>query len=59
MGLTYVDGHVRGMEGQEETLRFLVDSGAYYSLLPVSTWQSLGLKPYREERFSSGRRNGR
>lgn len=51
MGLTHVEGHVRGMEGQEETLWFLVDSGTYYSLLPLPTWQSLGLKPYREERF--------
>ena len=51
MGLTYVEGHVRGDEGQEETLRFLVDSGAFYSLLPRQTWQSLGLEPYREERF--------
>ena len=51
MGLTYVDGYVRGGEGQEETLRFLVDSGAYYSLLPAEAWQSLGLEPYREEQF--------
>ena len=52
MGLTYVEGRVKGVEGQEEeTLRFLVDSGAYYSLLPLQTWQSLGLEPYREERF--------
>ena len=51
MGLTYVDGYVKGDGGQEETLRFLVDSGAYYSLLPVETWQSLGLEAYREEQF--------
>jgi len=51
MGLTFVEGQARGDEGQSETLEFLVDSGAQYSLLPSDTWQSLGLKPYRAERF--------
>ena len=51
MGLTYVEGQARGTEGQQETLEFLVDSGAVYSLLPQAVWQSLGLQPYREERF--------
>ena len=51
MGLTYLEGQVRGLGEPEETLRFLVDSGVSYSLLPVETWQSLGLEPYREERF--------
>ena len=52
MGLTFVEGRVRAAANeQEETIRFLVDSGACYSLLPLQTWQSLGLEPYREERF--------
>lgn len=51
MGLTYIEGQVRGAEGQEETFEFLVDSGAYYSLLPYEKWQPLGLRPHREERF--------
>ena len=51
MGLTFVEGQARGTEGQAETLEFLVDSGAVYSLLPQETWQSLGLRAYREERF--------
>ena len=30
----------------------LVDSGATYSLLPMSTWQTIGLEPTREQDFS-------
>ena len=52
MGLTFVEGQARGAEGQEATLEFLVDSGAIYSLLPTDTWQSLGLRPFRQERFA-------
>ena len=37
MGLTYIQGQVKGDEGQEETLEFLVDSGVAYSLLPSET----------------------
>ena len=51
MGITYIRGTVRGPAGQEETLEFLVDSGAMYSLLPTATWQAIGLEPRREERF--------
>ena len=43
MGITYVDGIARGAEGQEQAVRFLVDSGARYTLLPKLVWQSLGL----------------
>ena len=38
-------------DGREQTVNFLVDSGAAYSLLPYEVWQSLGLSPFREERF--------
>ncbi len=51
MGLTFIEGQVRGPEGREETVNFLVDSGAGYSLLPYAVWQSLGLEPTREEQF--------
>ncbi len=51
MGITFIEGQARGSEGQEEVVNFLVDSGAAYSLLPIKVWQSLGLEPYREERF--------
>ena len=52
MGITYIDGTVRGSEGNEETLSFLVDSGATYSLLPAPVWESIGLVPSREQSFT-------
>ena len=51
MGLTYVDGIARGAGGQEESVRFMVDSGAKYTLLPREVWQSLQLQPSREMTF--------
>ena len=52
MGITYIDGTVRGPTGIEEEVRFLVDSGATYTLLPTSVWESLGLEATREETFT-------
>ena len=52
MGMTYIDGVVRGPEGREETVRFLVDSGAGYSLLPGPVWKAIGLEPIREQLFN-------
>ena len=52
MGITYVDGTARGPTGKEEPVRFLVDSGATYSLLPTPVWESLGLEPTREQTFT-------
>ena len=51
MGVTYIDGEVRSSNGKTETVHFLVDSGAVYSLLPETTWQALGLKPKRKATF--------
>jgi predicted aspartyl protease len=47
MGVTYVDATVRGPNGALALVRFLVDSGATYSLLPSDVWASLGLTPNR------------
>jgi predicted aspartyl protease len=52
MGVTYIDGVARGPTGKEEPVRFLVDSGATYSLLPNSVWEALGLEPTRELTFT-------
>ena len=52
MGITYIDGTARGPTGTEEPVRFLVDSGATYSLLPTPIWESLGLEPTREQTFT-------
>ena len=34
MGLTHIEGTVAGPAGKEATLKFLVDSGATYTVLP-------------------------
>ena len=52
MGLTYVDGVARGPSGGEASVRFLVDSGATYSLLPTPVWEDIGLEPMREMTFT-------
>ena len=51
MGISYVEGTVRGPGGREERVRFLIDSGATYSLLPEPVWKAIGLTPKREMRF--------
>ena len=53
VGLTYVDGFVRapGRRGRARRVRFLVDSGAVYSVLRRKEWKALGLTPERELDF--------
>jgi predicted aspartyl protease len=51
MGITYVEGTVSG-PGGGQVLRFLVDSGTSYTLLPKSTWEAIGLEPQRSMEFS-------
>ena len=45
MGVTYIEGVVTGLTGKQATVRFLVDSGATYTLLPHEGWQAIGLSP--------------
>ena len=52
MGITYVEGWVEGEQGKKESAKFLVDSGATYTLLPKKVWRSIGLKPKRTMQFS-------
>jgi clan AA aspartic protease len=51
VGISYVQGIVRGPSGAEATVRFLIDSGATYSLLPEPVWHAIGLAPKREMEF--------
>ena len=52
MGITYIEGRVvRGPTGKEKQVRFLIDSGATYSLLPQKVWRTIGLSPKREHAF--------
>src|SRR2546426_2850656 len=52
MGLTYIEGQVRGKKKKTATVRFLVDSGAVYTLLPDKAWQAIGLAPKRTLTFT-------
>ena len=47
MGVVYVDAEVGTESGASRTVRFLVDSGAAYSVLPSEVWRDLGLRPSR------------
>ncbi|MBM4066291.1 MAG: aspartyl protease [Planctomycetes bacterium] len=51
MGITYIDGEVEGVTGKE-AVRFLIDSGATYSLLPLNVWNKIGLKAKRTLEFT-------
>ncbi len=51
MGLTHIDGVVTGPTGETRSVRFLVDSGAKYSLLPHDVWRAIGLTPMRRLAF--------
>ena len=53
MGLTYVEGRLRapGRRQRPRRVRFLVDSGAVYSVLRQRDWRALGLTPERELEF--------
>lgn len=52
MGVTYVQGQIKGPSGKQETLEFLIDSGVTYSLLPKKIWEAIGLKPQRRVSFT-------
>jgi clan AA aspartic protease len=52
MVTTYVKAVVTGPTGKKVMVRFLVDSGASYTLLPETVWKRLGLKPKRAELFA-------
>jgi clan AA aspartic protease len=51
MGLVFIEGQVSS-NGHAKTVRFLVDSGASYTLLPHDVWRELELKPKRRVSFS-------
>ena len=47
MGIVFVEGVVKGEKG-EENVKFLVDTGAFYTVLKKEVWQKVGIKPQRE-----------
>lgn len=52
MGLVFVDAEVSGRPGKQRSVRFLVDSGASYSVLPSKVWRAIGLKAKRTMVFT-------
>jgi predicted aspartyl protease len=52
MGLTFIHATVVGSRGRKRSLRFFVDSGASYTVLPEKVWKGLGLRPKRELTFT-------
>jgi clan AA aspartic protease len=52
MGITFVTATVSGPTGTHETVEFLVDSGAKYTLLPEPVWKAIGLTPKRRLTFT-------
>jgi len=54
MGLTYVHAQIRRPDGRGRpvSVRFLVDTGAVYTVLPESIWRALKLKPQRTAEFT-------
>ncbi|MHB8522089.1 MAG: retroviral-like aspartic protease family protein [Limisphaerales bacterium] len=47
MGIAYIEGIVTGPTGKQATVKFLVDSGATYTLVPLKEWKKIGLKAIR------------
>ncbi len=52
MGLTYITGEVTGRKKKSAKVKFLLDSGAIYTLLPEPAWKEIGLKPKRSMTFT-------
>jgi len=52
MGITYIQSEVKGPKGKKKEVKFLVDSGATYSLLPKAVWQEIELEPSRQMTFT-------
>jgi predicted aspartyl protease len=52
MGVAYVEGQVTGPTGKHAAVRFLVDSGATYTLVPYDVSKALDLAPKRTVTFT-------
>jgi clan AA aspartic protease len=51
MGMIHADLEVIGADRAHTSVRFLVDSGAVYSVLPEAAWRAIGLQPSRDLEF--------
>jgi len=54
MGLTYIDLDIANPAKPKQTARieFLIDTGAYYSVIPASLLRKLGIKPHSKRTFT-------
>ncbi len=52
MSITYIEGVVTGPSGKQITARFLVNSGATYTLLAPEQWKAINLEPKRTVTFT-------
>ena len=48
---THVEGIVTGAAGEPRSVRFLLDSGTKYTVVPLEDWQALGLTSKRRATF--------
>jgi predicted aspartyl protease len=51
MGVLFVEGTVIGPAGKQENLKFLLDSGVTYTVLPRKVWRATGLMPTNSVKF--------
>jgi len=51
VGFIYVEGTVTGPSGKQADVRFLVDSGARYTVLPEAAWREIEVEPVRTQTF--------
>lgn len=52
LDITHIEGVLTGPTGKQATVRFLVDSGATYSLVPHDVWKTIDLAPKRTVTFT-------
>jgi clan AA aspartic protease len=50
--ILYIKGQVKGPKGKQADVKFLVDSGATYSVLPKEVWEKISLKAKRKMGFT-------
>ena len=53
MGITYVKATIKNPQRPSQSVEkeFLVDSGAYYTVMPGSELKKIGIKPHRKQEF--------
>jgi predicted aspartyl protease len=50
--ILHIRGQVKGPKGTQADVRFILDSGVMYSVLPLAVWQTVSLEPKRKMTFT-------